>query len=185
MSAEKSTGKSMTEPDAISISQHLPRMFRVALRMLGDRDDAHEVVQDACVKALRGADRFDGRSDPATWLHRITVNCARDLQRNRKRTARNTSSLNDELDGMHAAIKASPSTVAEKEELYRIASALVAELPDECRTAFILTQLDGYSYDEAAAIQEQPRGTIASRVHRAKKLLLGALNARTERRASR
>ena len=56
----------------------MPRIYRVALRMMGRADDAREVVQEACLKALRAAGGFDGRAALATWLHRITVNCARD-----------------------------------------------------------------------------------------------------------
>ena len=58
-------------------------------------------------------------------------------------------------------------------------------LPDDCRTAFVLTQLDGYSYDEAGEIEDQPRGTVASRVFRAKQLLLKRMaNGCSERKES-
>jgi RNA polymerase sigma-70 factor (ECF subfamily) len=73
---------------------------------------------------------------------------------------------------MLIALETSPADCAERGELYQIASTLVTALPEDCRTAFVLTQLDGYSYDEAAAIQQEPRGTIASRVHRARRILL-------------
>ncbi len=53
-------------------------MYRVAVRIVGSADAAQEVAQEACVKALRAARQFDGRAALATWLHRITVNCAHD-----------------------------------------------------------------------------------------------------------
>lgn len=77
---------------------------------------------------------------------------------------------------MLSMVKADPAERAEKGELYRVALGLVAELPDDCRSAFVLTQLDGYTYDEVAAIEELPRGTIASRVYRARKILMEQMN---------
>ena len=73
--------------------------------------------------------------------------------------------------------------IAERREMYAMAMAMVHRLPDDCRTAFILTQLDGYSYTEAAEIEKQARGTIASRVNRAKRILLDQLNEKIEPRA--
>ena len=66
----------MVETLATEIAGHMSRMYRVALRIVGSADVAQEVAQDACVKALRGTDAFDGRSALAAWLHRIAVNCA-------------------------------------------------------------------------------------------------------------
>ena len=72
-------------------------------------------------------------------------------------------------------LQATPVMAAEWREMHEIASALVEALPDDCRAAFVLTQLDGYTYDQAAEIEGLSRGTVASRVHRAKKQLLAAL----------
>lgn len=165
------------------LSDHVPRMYRVALRIVGDLDEAQDIVQDACVKALRRMGSFDGRAALATWLHRITVNCARDHLRAQRRAVRNGVSMNDEIAGMLTATQLLPSDKAERRELHDIASTLVKSLPDDCRIAFTLTQLDGYSYDEAAIIEDQPRGTMASRVFRAKKILLEQMNARIDGRA--
>ena len=167
----------MSETVTMELSEHVPRMYRVALRVVGDADEAHDIVQNACVKALRRMGSFNGHAALATWLHRITVNCARDYLRAQRRTVRNDLSMNDEIVGMLTATQSQPCDKAERRELYDIASALVESLPDDCRGAFTLTQLDGYSYDEAAVIENQPRGTMASRVFRAKKLLLEQMNA--------
>lgn len=161
------------------IGLHVPRMYRVACRLLADTDKAHDVVQDACVKALAKGDGFDGRASLATWLHRITVNCAKDAIRGDGRRTNKHQAF--QTLGFHAAgssAEHSPADMAERRELADIAWALLEELPDDCRSAFALTQLDGYSYDEAAEIENQPRGTIASRVFRAKKLLLEQMNSR-------
>ncbi len=155
-------------------------MYRVALRMLGSAEAAQEVVQEACVKALRSLPAFDGHARLSTWVHRITVNCAVDHLRSRQR-ARTETPL--ELAGLVDGPGASPAAQAERNEITRMAVEQLALLPDDCRRAFILTQLDGYSYDQAARIEKQPRGTIASRVFRAKKILLEQLNSRLEGRS--
>jgi len=153
------------------LTRHVPRMYRVALRLVGDSHAAQEIAQEAYARALRGIERFDGQSMLTTWFHRITTNCARDHLRQKRREPIDLATLDGSVAGMPAAPAPSPSADAETLELYRIAAGLVAQLPDDCRAAFVLTQLDGYSYDEAAAIENQPRGTMASRVYRAKRIL--------------
>ena len=136
-------------------------MYRVALRIIGSADAAQEVAQDACVKALRGADKFDGRSALATWLHRITVNCAHDHLRKCRQTERGRADWDHDAAGLLTTMDAGPAELAEQNETYRLAMSLVAKLPYACRSAFMLTQLDGYTYDEAAVIENLSRGTVA------------------------
>jgi RNA polymerase sigma-70 factor (ECF subfamily) len=165
----------MNDIAAAQIAEHVPRMYRVALRMLADADGAHDVVQEACLKALGRVHEFDGRAALATWLHRITVNCAVDAIRAEARS----NSARDRLQADSAGQEPShsPADRAELRELTGLAWRLVDQLPDDCRSPFVLTQLDGYSYDEAAEIENQPRGTVASRVFRAKKILLEQMTA--------
>lgn len=156
------------------LTEHLPRMYRVALRILGDGERAEDAVQTACVRFLQHRARFAGRSQLATWLHRVTVNCCIDQQRTDRKHAP-TIDPNAELAGMASYLEATPAVAAEWRELHEIAHTLVESLPDDCRAAFVLTQLDGYTYDEAAEIEGLSRGTVASRVYRAKKRLLAAM----------
>lgn len=164
----------MNETLTEELAKHVSRMYRVALRFVGRVEDAQEVTQNACVKALRAAASFDGRAALATWLHRITVNCAHD----HLRRCRRCDQLHADADsaGLLAMLEAGPAERAEQAETYRLAMGHVAELPDECRSAFILTQLDGYSYDEVAQIENAARGTIASRVHRARQILMDRMS---------
>jgi RNA polymerase sigma-70 factor, ECF subfamily len=166
----------MNEPLATEIAEHIPRMYRVALRMLGCPEAAKDIAQNVCVLALRGAQKFAGRSDLATWLHRITVNCARDHLRRSCRRDRDRADWDCDTLSMLVVLDAGPAEQAERKETYILALNLVAKLPDDCRTAFVLTQLDGYTYDEAAAIENLSRGTIASRVYRARKILITQMN---------
>ena len=166
----------MMETLATEIAGHMPRMYRVALRIVGSVDAAQEVAQDACVKALRGAEKFDGRAALATWLHRITVNCAHDHLRKSRQIDRGRTDWDSDTMGMLTMLEAGPAKRAEQNEMYRLALSLIAALPDDCRSAFMLTQLDGYTYDEAAAIENLSRGTVASRVYRARQILMEQMN---------
>jgi RNA polymerase sigma-70 factor (ECF subfamily) len=157
---------------AAEIAGQMSRMYRVALRIVGSVDVAQEVAQDACVKALWGADSFDGRAALATWLHRITVNCAHDHLRKTRQMDRGRTDWNRDTMGMLTMLEAGPAKRAEQNEMYRLALSLIAALPDDCRSAFMLTQLDGYTYDEAAGIENLSRGTVASRVYRARQILM-------------
>ena len=171
----------MDDSPANQISLHVPRMYRVAYRLLADADRAHDVVQEACVKALTKLDGFDGRATIATWLHRITVNCAKDAMRSATRKEHAHQRLQSQP--VSQASWLCPAKAAETKELMDLAWKLLDKLPEDCRSAFALTQLDGYRYDEVAEIEGQPRGTIASRVFRAKKILLEQMNAHMDGRA--
>ena len=170
----------MDESSANQVTQHVPRMYRVAYRLLGDAEKAHDAVQDACVKALANMGRFNGQASLATWLHRITVNCANDAMRSQGRKERASAAL--QWQYVEHVPEGSPREILEHKELTELAWELLEQLPHECRSAFALTQLDGYTYDEAAAIEGEQRGTMASRVFRAKRILLEQMNARTNGR---
>jgi RNA polymerase sigma-70 factor (ECF subfamily) len=164
----------MTPLDRESLAGHVPRLYRVALRILGNHHSAEEVVQEVCLKVLEKSEsnRFLGEAQPTTWLHRVTVNCS--LDRVRRENVEERSRQAIDSGSVHVPL-ATPDQVVERQELYRLAMSQVAVLPDDYRTAFVLTQIDGYSYDEAAQIEGKPRGTIASRVARAKAILVEAL----------
>lgn len=181
---ERSAGvhEGMDDSPANQISLHVPRMYRVAYRLLADADKAHDVVQEACLKALTNVDGFDGRATIATWLHRITVNCAKEAMRRDSRKEHAHRRLQSQPANQVPGL--CPAKAAETKELTDLAWTLLDKLPEDCRSAFALTQIDGYSYDETSAIEGAPRGTIASRVFRAKKILLEQMNAHMGRRAN-
>ena len=153
---------------------HIPRLTRVAHRMTGREALAHDVVQEACVKALRKAESFRGEAELATWLHRIVVNTAKDTLRSNGR--RQAAYDRYEQLGVRQIETIPPRQQAERNELAGLAWDLLDLLDTDCRAAFVLTQLDGYTYDEAAAIEGVPRGTVATRTARAKRQLLERFN---------
>ncbi|MFH8472211.1 RNA polymerase sigma factor SigM [Streptomyces sp. NPDC018000] len=155
------------EPDAFGelVRRHRDRLWAVALRTLGDREEAADAVQDALVSAFRAAHTFRGQSAVTTWLHRITVNAC--LDRVRKAASRKTSPVDDaerfdQLLEPHESAEAP----AERQDLHRELLAALATLPAEQRAALVLVDMQGYPVAEAARILDVPTGTMKSRCAR-------------------
>lgn len=147
------------DPDAFDalVRQHRQRLWAVALRTLGEPEEAADAVQDACLSAYRAAGSFRGDARVTTWLHRIVVNAC--LDRVRRRAARPTVPLPKQLP-------AEPrDRLAERETVLDVGRAL-ALLPVEQRTAIVLVDLEGMSVDQAAAVLGVPSGTVKSRCSR-------------------
>lgn len=161
------------EPDAFNelVRRHRDRLWAVALRTLGDREDAADAVQDALLSAYRNAHRFRGDSAVTTWLHRIVVNAC--LDRVRRRQARPTVPLPDA--GNTSQIAAPPGV--DRDTVLDIRAAL-AQLPVEQRAALVLVDIHGYGVADAAAMLEVAEGTVKSRCARGRArlaVLLGHL----------
>ncbi|MFE2426315.1 RNA polymerase sigma factor SigM [Streptomyces sp. NPDC059373] len=164
------------DPDAFGelVRRHRDRLWAVALRTLGDREEAADAVQDALVSAFRAAHTFRGQSAVTTWLHRITVNAC--LDRARKAASRRTSSVVDEkqfedLLEPHESAEAP----AERGELHRELLHALSTLPPEQRAALVLVDMQGYPVAEAAAVLDVPAGTVKSRCARGRARLLPLL----------
>ncbi|MDI2130475.1 RNA polymerase sigma factor SigM [Yinghuangia seranimata] len=150
------------------IRRHRDRLWAVALRTLGDREEAADALQDALVSAYRAADRFEGRSAVTTWLHRIVVNAC--LDRARRKASRPAVPLPDDLDQrLPAPVGEDPAV---RGETRRQVLAALATLPPEQRAALVLVDMEGYSVDEAARVLEVAPGTIKSRCARGRARLL-------------
>ncbi|MFI9626747.1 RNA polymerase sigma factor SigM [Streptomyces sp. NPDC052042] len=155
------------DPDAFGelIRRHRDRLWAVALRTLGDREEAADAVQDALVSAFRAAHGFRGQSAVTTWLHRITVNAC--LDRMRKAATRKTSPL-DDTERFEQLLEPHESAEApvERRDLHRELLAALATLPAEQRAALVLVDMQGYPVAEAARILDTPVGTVKSRCAR-------------------
>ena len=154
--------------------RHRDRLWAVALRTLGDREEAADAVQDALVSAFRAAHTFRGQSAVTTWLHRITVNAC--LDRVRRAASRRTSPVADE-ENLETLLEPheSAEAPAERGELHRELLAALATLPVEQRAALVLVDMQGYSVAEAAAVLDVPTGTVKSRCARGRARLLPLL----------
>ncbi|WP_059010089.1 RNA polymerase sigma factor SigM [Streptomyces specialis] len=164
------------DPDAFAelVRRHRDRLWAVALRTLGDREEAADALQDALVSAYRAAHTFRGQSAVTTWLHRITVNAC--LDRARKARTRRTSPM-PEPERLETLLEPheSAEVPAERQDLRRELSLALAQLPAEQRAALVLVDLQGYPVAEAARILEIPIGTVKSRCARARTRLLPLL----------
>lgn len=160
------------------VSRHRDRMWAVALRTLGDHEEAADALQDALLSAYRAAGRFRGESAVTTWLHRIVVNAC--LDRIRRRNVRPTVNLPDAetLDAL--APKGNDPTSAHEVTL-DVTEAL-ARLPFEQRAALVLVDMMGYSVEDAATVLEVPPGTVKSRCARGRARLVPHLGHLRNRR---
>ncbi len=164
------------DPDAFGelVRRHRDRLWAVALRTLGDREEAADAVQDALISAYRAAHTFRGRSAVTTWLHRITVNAC--LDRARKTTSRRTSPVDDTERLEHLLDPhESAEAPAERDALHRELISALTHLPPEQRAALVLVDMQGYPVAEAAEVLGVAVGTVKSRCARGRARLLPLL----------
>lgn len=148
------------------LRRHRQRMWAVAVRTLGDPDEAADAVQDASLSAYRAAAGFRGEARVTTWLHRIVVNAC--LDRARRQAVRATVPLPEQP-------LADPRDLLAERETSVLVQEALAGLPEEQRIAIVLVDLSGCSVEEAAAILEVPAGTVKSRCFRARARLAVSL----------
>ena len=153
------------------------RVHRTVWGMMGDEAEAHDVAQEAWIKAWENRDKFNFQSLYSTWVHRIAVNCALDALRRRKRflnfLARDKRrATSDESQ----SLVSSPSSNVQNKELGETIEAAVADLPEDQRTVLVLREYEGYSYAEIAKTLGIQPGTVMSRLHLARKKLQSRLS---------
>ncbi|WP_449060321.1 RNA polymerase sigma factor SigM [Planomonospora algeriensis] len=161
------------DPHAFSelVKRHRDRMWAVALRTLGDPDEAADAVQDAFVSAYRKAGSFRGEAAVTTWLHRIVVNAC--LDRMRRKSVRPVA--DDELIEAAERETPVPDQTAEREVSMEVSSALKL-LPADQRAALVLVDMMGYSVEDAAQVLQVPSGTVKSRCARGRAKLVPILS---------
>ncbi|TNY37857.1 RNA polymerase sigma factor SigM [Thermomonospora catenispora] len=144
------------------VTRHRERMWAVALRTLGDPEEAADALQDAFLSAFRAAGRFRGDAAVTTWLHRIVVNAC--LDRLRRKSIRPATPMGDEAK-IDALAPKLPDPTDGHGTLLDVTAAL-SELPFEQRAALVLVDMLGYAVDDAAEFLDVPPGTIKSRCAR-------------------
>lgn len=151
-----------TDAFRIIVERHRDRLWRVALRTLGNADDAADAVQDALISAFRSAGNFRGESAVSTWLHRIVVNAC--LDQARRRASRPVVALADDESRPAPTAR---DTIADHETAAEVLAAL-RQLPPEQAAAVVLVDVEGYPVAEVAEILAVPTGTVKSRCARAR-----------------
>jgi RNA polymerase sigma-70 factor (ECF subfamily) len=136
------------------VEQHSRSAFRLAFRMMGNEQDAEDVVQESFLRAYRQLGRFESRANFGTWLYRIVANCSVDLMRSKQ--ARHDQVRGDSLDDAAAAELpdpnvAGPDRLAQSAEIDRRVQSALRELSPLERAAFTLRHYEGRSIDEISA----------------------------------
>ena len=148
------------------------RIVNLVMRYVRDPDQALDITQEAFLKAYRALGRFRGESAFYTWLYRIAVNTAKNyLAAQRRRPMDVELDLQDpEQFDLHAKLRETdtPEGVLMGRQLHETVARAIEALPDDLRTAIVLRELDGMSYEEIAQTMDCPVGTVRSRIFRAR-----------------
>ena len=156
------------------------QLFALIVRMVPDRDQASDCVQEAFFSAYRNLRGFRGGS-VKSWLHRIAVNAAMDIQRARKRRpSQPYPELEDDSWQPPAGEEADPVRTAMTTERHRALNDALATITDDQRTAIVLFDVEGYDYQEIADMTGAALGTVKSRIHRGRLALRELLGEEME-----
>jgi RNA polymerase sigma-70 factor (ECF subfamily) len=164
------------EAFGLLVNSHARTAFRLAYRLTGDERDAEDVVQESFIRAYRQLNRFEARSNFATWLHRIVVNCAMDTLRARHvRRAERMGEPVEEVPDVARSGEPSPERLALSTEIrHRVESSMAALTPQE-RVAFALRHYEGRSIDEIGRTLGVNKGAAKHAVFRAVRKIRVAL----------
>ena len=166
------------EPDAfeVLVERHQRRMLNVAYRMLGDYEEACDVVQDAFLAAYRAIGSFRREARFSTWLYGIVVNHARNrIKQAQDRSRHETRSIDDPVGLKEGSLQRevpdcgeSAVEQLEKKEIAARVQECIGALEPEYREVLVLRDIQGFSYDEIGELLKLPDGTVKSRLFRAR-----------------
>ena len=168
------------------VSRYEGRVYNLAYRMMGNRDDAEDVLQDTFLNVVRSLDSFQSRSSFSTWLYRVATNAALSKLRQRSRRDRSESEFLDEANSVQNLAHAgyilkdwslSPSENLLNDEARQVMEEAIAELPEIYRVVFVLRDVEGMPAAEVADILEISIAAVKSRLHRARLFLRNRLSA--------
>jgi RNA polymerase sigma-70 factor (ECF subfamily) len=157
------------------IQKYQHRIVSLVTRYVSDSSEAQDVAQEAFIKAYRAIGRFRGDSAFYTWLYRIAINTAKNwiVAKNRRPPSSDIDAVDAEQYGMSSRLKetSTPENELLREEIERTVYDTIASLPEDLRTAIMLREMDGMSYEEIATTMECPIGTVRSRIFRAREAI--------------
>lgn len=159
----------------VLVLKYQHKIVKLVMRYVRDPEEAQDVAQEAFLKAYRALPAFRGDSAFYTWLYRIAINTAKNyLVAQRRRPLDYELDLQDpEQYDMQGRLKESdtPEGVLLSDEIREAVSKAIVNLPDDLRTAIVLRELEGMSYEEIAQTMECPVGTVRSRIFRAREAI--------------
>ena len=172
-----------TEAFAVLVERHQKKMLNIAFRMMGDYDEACDIVQDAFVAAFRSIRKFKAEAKFSTWLYRIVVNYTKNRLKQRQNVARHESKSIDETDQAQNgcmdctadANGGNPAEKMERKELEEHVQKCITALDVEYREVLVMRDIQGFSYEEIKDILKIPCGTVKSRLSRARNALKDCL----------
>jgi RNA polymerase sigma-70 factor (ECF subfamily) len=162
------------------VSLYQDQLFALVVRMVPDRDQASDAVQEALLKAYRNLHQFRGGS-VKSWLNRICVNAAMDIQRYRKRRpVQPYPEFDEQVWQPPAGPEVDPEHIAVHAERSRAIAQALTQITDDQRTAIVLFDVEGYDYAEIADMTGVSLGTVKSRIHRGRLALRDLMADRME-----
>src|SRR6187399_172451 len=142
-------------------------IYALAYRVIGKEEDARDVCQDAFLRAYRALPGFKGQAKFSSWLYRIALNLCRDWIRRQRRAP--VSQFPEDIDVLEAAAATEPTESIEdlvaRRELSAVVEEAMAKLPEEQRTAIILKEYHGMTFQEIADLQGCPLSTVKTRLY--------------------
>ena len=166
-------------PEAFTelVRRYQDRIFNTMYRLLGDYEEAKDLAQQTFLKAYMSLDRFRGHSSFYTWLYRIGVNAALDERKKRARGPHLVSdtfalAAHEDHRDMHvSSVGGDPAERVLTREREEAVTRAIAALDELHRSVLVLRDIEGMDYDEIAEVLSCPRGTVKSRLHRARLVL--------------
>lgn len=158
------------------VRKYQHKVVKLVSRYMRDPADAEDVAQEAFIKAYRALPQFRGDSAFYTWLYRIAINTAKNalLSRDRNPVEFDLDMQNiEESSAMQGRLAdpETPESLLATEEIRETVSRAIAALPEDLRTAIVLRELEGLSYEDIAAAMDCPVGTVRSRIYRAREAI--------------
>jgi RNA polymerase sigma-70 factor (ECF subfamily) len=160
----------------VLVSKYQRRLMRLVSRLVHDPAEAEDVVQETFIKAYRALRHFRGDAAFYTWLYRIGINTAKNYlvtQSRRTPTSSETDAEQAESfdDGNRLRDNNTPESVLASKQIAATVNAAMDVLPIELRTAIVLREIEGLSYEEISEIMACPIGTVRSRIFRAREVI--------------
>ena len=158
------------------IARHQDRLFNLICRYIGNPEDARDLCQEVFLKAFRALPEFRGDAAFGTWLHQIGINALISWRRGRRgHPTASLSSGGNDPDSDSAPdppdVSTDPVHLADQRERERYVQRAISELDEEQRILVVLRDVQGHDYQEIARMLGCPRGTVKSRLHRARLVL--------------
>jgi|TARA_R100001143_G_scaffold63399_1_gene70213 RNA polymerase sigma-70 factor (ECF subfamily) len=156
------------------------KIMRLLSRMIREPSEVEDVAQEAFIKAYRALPQFRGDSAFYTWLYRIAINTARNWQASSQRRPMSSSIVSNEDDETFDQIDnltdiSTPESVLASRQVISTVNEAIDALPEELRTAIVLREIEGMSYEDIAQAMGCPIGTVRSRIFRAREAIAAQL----------